>query len=77
MMYIGEQEIARYRVDLYLTGLTTIHYYGDSLTRAKSVADYVFNKLIDDKVDSTAKVVIFDNIEDKEIQVRYYPDEMV
>lgn len=77
MIIDGELEVPRYRVDSYTPTVAKTHYYGDDLEEAKYIANYTFKRFVSSGYQYKSKIVIFDNLEDKEVQVRYYPDEMV
>lgn len=77
MIINGELEIPRYRVDSYDCFKVHTHYFGDSISEAKASINFVFNQLIQTNYQYPTKLIIFDNYENKEIEVKYYPDEMV
>lgn len=77
MIINGELEIPRYRVDSYDCFKVHTYYFGDSISEAKANINFVFNQLIQTNYQYPTKLVIFDNYEDREIEVKYYPDEMV
>lgn len=76
-MLIGQLELPRYRVDTYKPNEAHIEYFGPSISEAKASLNSAFRKLIDNKYEHQAEIILYDNYDDKVIEKKYYPDDMV